>query len=122
MGAEQSYQKAVGKKINFSNDIADLQAYLKQNNTNTEIKEYNLDEIDIDKYSLYQLLHKYASKQNREKINKDYDLLDKIKLSLDMYVLYDNYNLKHKVLVTDLSKKLENQKKKIKGKSEEIDT
>jgi hypothetical protein len=121
MGAEQSYQKADSPKINFNDDIEDLQEYLAQS-TETSIlgKEYDID--NIDKYSLYDLLQKSVSSGNSQSLKDNSDLLDKIKMSLDMYVLYDNYNLKHNVLVTDLSKKLENQNKEIKGKSEEIDT
>jgi len=117
MGAEQSYQKAERPNINFYNDIEDLQEYLKPIEKTKLGKEY-----DLDKYSLYDLLQKSTSKQNLNKIKENSELLDKIKMSLDMYVLYDNYNIKHKVLVKDLSKKLENQNKKIKNKSEEIDT
>tara|TARA_B110000285_G_C14812579_1_gene462666 strand:+ start:124 stop:639 length:516 start_codon:yes stop_codon:yes gene_type:complete len=122
MGAEQSYQKKDSSSIDFNGDIEDLHEYLKPLETTKLGKEYDIDNIDLDKYSLYDLLQKSASKQNINKIKLDSELLDKIKMSLDMYVLYDNYNLKHKVLVTDLSKKLENQNKEIKGKSEEIDT
>lgn len=121
MGANQSYQKADKPNVDFKDDIKDLHEYLKPIDPPKQGKEYDLDEIDIDKYSLYDLLQKSVSDENRQKIKIDSDLLDKIKMSLDMYVLYDNYNLKHKVLITDLSKKLENQKKDIKNKSEEID-
>ena len=122
MGAEQSYQPAERPTINFYNDIEDLQEYLKPIEKTKLGKEYDIDQLDLDKYSLYDLLQKSTSKQNLNKIKENSELLDKIKMSLDMYVLYDNYNIKHKVLVTDLSKKLENQNKKIKNKSEEIDT
>ena len=122
MGAEQSYQKAERPNINFYNDIEDLQEYLKPIEKTKLGKEYDIDQLDLDKYSLYDLLQKSTSKQNLNKIKENSELLDKIKMSLDMYVLYDNYNIKHKVLVKDLSKKLENQNKKIKNKSEEIDT
>ena len=122
MGAEQSYQKEERPNINFYNDIEDLQEYLKPIETTKLGNEYDIDQIDLDKYSLYDLLQKSASKQQLNKIKENSELLDNIKMSLDTYVLYDNYNLKHKVLVTDLSKKLENQNKKIKNKSEEIDT
>jgi hypothetical protein len=124
MGAEQSYQKADSPTINFNNDIENLQLYLAESDeqSNEPANEYSLDGIDIDKYSLYDLLQKSVSSRNSQTLKNNSDLLDKIKMSLDMYVLYDNYNLKHKVLVTDLSKKLENQNKEIKGKSEEIDT
>ena len=124
MGAEQSYQKADKPTVVFKNDIQNLQLYLAQSNEQSDYptNTRSLDEIDIDKYSLYDLLKNSASNQNRQQIKMYSDLLDKIKMSLDMYVLYDNYNLKHKVLITDLSKKLENQNKEIKGKSEEIDT
>lgn len=122
MGAEQSYQKADSPNVDFKDDIKNLQLYLKPIDPPQKGTEYNLDEIDFDKYSLYDLLQKSVSHRNSQTLKNNSDLLDKIKMSLDMYVLYDNYNLKHKVLVTDLSKKLENQNKEIKGKSEEIDT
>ena len=122
MGAEQSYQKKGSSTIDFNGDIEDLEEYLKPIDTITIGKEYDIDNIDLDKYSLYDLLQKSSSQINLNKIKIDSELLDKIQMSLDMYVLYDNYNLKHKVLDIDLSKKLENQNKEIKGKSEEIDT
>ena len=122
MGAEQSYQKADTPKISFENDIYDLQEYLKPIKKEIKImKEYDISDIDIDKYSLFDLLKQSVSIKDKNKIMNDSKLLDKIKISLDMYLLYDNYNLNHKVLLKDLSKKLENQNKKLKGKSEEID-
>ena len=121
MGAEQSYQKAESPNINFDDDIEDLQEYLKPIETIKIGKEYDINSINLEKYSLYDLLKQSVSKEDTTKIKNDSKLLDKIKISLDMYLLYDNYNLKHKVLVTDLSKKLELQNKNIKGKSEEID-
>lgn len=121
MGAEQSYQKAESPNINFDDDIEDLQEYLKPIETIKIGKEYDINSINLEKYSLYDLLKQSVSKEDTTKIENDSKLLDKIKISLDMYLLYDNYNLKHKVLVTDLSKKLELQNKNIKGKSEEID-
>jgi len=118
MGAEQSYQKADSPNVDFKDDIKNLQLYLAESDASSDsVEEYSLDGIDIDKYSL---LDGDIEQEQKVKINSE--LLDKIKMSLDMYVLYDNYNLKHKVLITDLSKKLENQNKEIKGKSEEIDT
>lgn len=124
MGAEQSYQKAVSKNNYdiFYDDIEDLQEYLKHNDTTVIGKEYNLDDIDVDKYSLFKLLSNSVSKEDRNKVKDTSDLLDKIKMSLDMFVLYDNYNLKHRVLIKDLSKKLKNQNKNLKNKSEEVDT
>ena len=121
MGAEQSYQKAESPNINFDDDIEDLQEYLKPIETIKIGKEYDINSINLEKYSLYDLLKQSVSKEDTTKIENDSKLLDKIKISLDKYLLYDNYNLKHKVLVTDLSKKLELQNKNIKGKSEEID-
>ena len=122
MGAEQSYQKAKSPTVSFKQDIEDLQEYLKKPIDTIKIgKEYNINDINLDKYSLFDLLNQSISKEDTTKIRNDSKLLDKIKISLDMYVLYDNYNVKHKVMITDLSKKLENQNKYLKGRSEEID-
>lgn len=121
MGAEQSYQKADIQNINFKNDIENLQEYLKPIESIKINKEYDINNIDLDKYSLLDLLKQSVTKEDRKQIMNDSKLLDKIKISLDMYLLYDNYNLKHKVLIKDLSKKLNNQNNKLKGKSEEID-
>ena len=121
MGAEQSYQKADSPSISFKNDIEDLQEYLKPIESIKIGKEYQIDDINLDKYSLYDILKQSVSKEDTTKIMNDSKLLDKIKISLDMYLLYDNYNVKHKVMLSDLSKKLQNQNKNIKVKSEEID-
>jgi len=121
MGAEQSYQKADSPTISFKNDIEDLQEYLKPIETIKKGKEYDINSINLEKYSLYDLLKQSISKKDITKIKNDSKILDKIKISLDMYLLYDNYNVKHKVMIKDLSKKLENQNKNIKDKSEEID-
>ena len=121
MGAEQSYQKADSPNISFKDDIENLQEYLKPIETIEKGKEYDINSINLEKYSLYDLLKQSISKEDITKIKNDSKILDKIKISLDMYLLYDNYNVKHKVMITDLSKKLENQNKNIKGKSEEID-
>jgi len=121
MGAEQSYQKANNPTISFKNDIEDLQEYLKPIESIKIGKEYDINNIDLDKYSLFDLLEQSVTIENRNQIMNDSKLLDKIKISLDMYLLYDNYNLKHKILIKDLSKKLNNQNNSLKGKSEEID-
>ena len=111
MGAEQSYQKAESPNISFKNDIEDLQEYLKPIESIKKGNEYDINSINLEKYSLYDLLKQSISKKDLTKIKNDSKILDKIKLSLDMYLLYDNYNVKHKVMITDLSKKLENQNK-----------
>ena len=124
MGAEQSYQKASkSTDLNiFNDDIDDLQMYLNSKPTTSTQSGFILDSIDIDKYSLNELIEDVSiTEANRKTIKETSELLDNIKMSLDMYLLYDNYNVKNKVILKDINKKLINQNSEIKKKHEEID-
>ena len=123
MGAEQSYEKESNDDIDiFSGDIQDLQMYLNTQTQTIPEQIYELDISNIDKYSLNELIEDVSiTKANRIKIKETSELLDNIKMSLDMYLLYDNYNVKNKVILKDINKKLINQNTEIKKKHEEID-
>jgi len=121
MGASQSYQKANAQsKIVFQNDIDDLTGFLKNTfPTDSAVQSKIADDSDFFK----KIRKKYYEKTNGDDsiFNDILDNLEKIKRSIDLIMLYDNYNLKNGVIIKDLSKKYNNQLAEIKKRTEYTD-
>jgi hypothetical protein len=121
MGASQSYKKSTAQsKINFQNDIDNLTSFLEHSfptktNAASNINENgNFFKNIRDKYN--------EQKEGVDpKFNTILDNLEKIKRSIDLIMLYDNYNLKNGVIIKDLSKKYNNQLAEIKKRTEYTD-
>jgi hypothetical protein len=139
MGASQSYEKAA-LEINLNSEIEDLEIYLNLealNAENSEEEAKNLAEsskcnpknsnswCSDDKLNKYSLLKLYEEEKKGGEMSVDdktiSNNLEKIKASMDMYLLYDNYNLKNNVIIKDLKKKLQNQNAEVKTDDEQID-
>ena len=58
------------------------------------------------------------TENDNKDISSNYDAL---KTNLKLYLLYDNYNNKNSVIITDLNKKLKNQTNELKLKHEDYD-
>jgi hypothetical protein len=114
MGASQSYQKETNDSITFTNDIDDLNSFLNYSfptdATNTQITDNNFFKNIRDKVI-----------QNTGDSENIFNNLEKIKRSIDLIMLYDNYNLKNGVIIKDLSKKYNNQLAEIKKRTEYTD-
>lgn len=121
MGASQSYQKETNDPI-FTNDIDDLNSFLNYSfstNAATESKIAhprnffkNIRDNEIDS------INNLCSENCGTNI---FNNLEKIKRSIDLIMLYDNYNLKNGVIIKDLSKKYNNQLAEIKKRTEYTD-
>lgn len=141
MGASQSYEKVSESIIpNLESEIEDLEIYLGEQALNAEESEVAANALaeltncnpnvstnwcsdeNLTKYSILEL-NKLQNTGNRlSNNNKSISHnLEKIKASMDMYLLYDNYNLKNNVIIKDLEKKLRNQKDDVKTDNEQID-
>jgi hypothetical protein len=132
MGASQSYEKAALETTLIS-EIEGLESII---NTNNQTQTNTLDTITCDpnivnSWCSDRKLNKYSILKLWEDMNNDSPMsdadqtisnnLEKIKASMDMYLLYDNYNLKNTVIIKDLEKKLLNQNADVKTDSEQID-
>jgi hypothetical protein len=125
MGASQSYQKAIGQQnIDFQYDIDDLNSFLylptKSAGSTTLDDTSDFDRI---KNSIMENMAECESGENcsKEQAEKLFNNLEKIKRSIDLIMLYDNYNLKNSVIIKDLSKKSNNQLAEIKKRTEYTD-
>jgi len=123
MGASQSYQKADEKSIidNFQNDIDNLNSFL-----NYEFPPITMATSTIDDKFFNNIRTKIEKRGvgtdgTQTNISDIFDKLEKIKRSIDLIMLYDNYNLKNSVIIKDLSKKSINQLAEIKKRTEYTD-
>ena len=121
MGASQSYQKSNAQQnINFQNDIDNLNSFLehsfptKTNAPSTIYKDGNFFKKIRDQYN-------EQTEGVDPKFNTILDNLEKIKRSIDLIMLYDNYNINNSVIIKDLSKKSTNQLAEIKKRTEYTD-
>jgi len=116
MGASSSYQKKGHIEIELDLEVQNLQAYLddKYNTPDGDAKLIDTNELDnlFDKY-----LNKDLNNQQKQDILK----VQKLKTSMELYLLYDNYNVKNSVIIKDLTKKYENQMKELKNQNEKND-
>jgi hypothetical protein len=115
MGASQSYQKPTAQSnIDFQYDIDDLTSFLNYSfptdATNTQITDPNF----------FKNIRNKVIKNTGDSENI-FNNLEKIKRSIDLIMLYDNYNLKNGVIIKDLSKKYNNQLAEIKKRTEYTD-
>ena len=120
MGASQSYQKANAQSnINFQNDIDDLTGFLNYSfptvTVQSKITDPNFFKNIRDK-AIENTIH-----SEKEDMQNIFNNLEKIKRSIDLIMLYDNYNLKNGVIIKDLSKKYNNQLAEIKKRTEYTD-
>ena len=129
MGATQSYEKASVNNTDLDNTIDDLDSILsddiaKQTQThtcNTSVSTSWCHDDNLNKYSILKLWEKAGvDGQGDTEISKLLNNLEKIKASMDMYLLYDNYNLKNNVIIKDLEKKIRNQNGDVKTDDEKI--
>ena len=132
MGAAQSYEKASVNNPQLSNTIDDLNSILKNDtnpnpNPNPNPTCNTLDSTswchddNLNKYSILKLWEKAGVDGSGDtEISKLSNNLEKIKASMDMYLLYDNYNLKNNVIIKDLEKKIRNQNGDVKTDEEKI--
>jgi len=120
MGASQSYQKPTAQSnINFQYDIDDLTSFLNYSfptdATNTQITNPNFFKNIRNK------VIKNTGNSEDVDMKNIFNNLEKIKRSIDLIMLYDNYNLKNGVIIKDLSKKYNNQLAEIKKRTEYTD-
>lgn len=111
MGASSSYQKKGHTELD--SEVQNLQAYLNHKYTTPvgDAKLINLDSL-FNEY-----LEKNLSPNQKLHILK----VQKLKTSMELYLLYDNYNVKNSVIIKDLTKKYENQMKELKKQNEQND-
>ena len=111
MGASSSYQKKGHTELD--SEVQNLQAYLNHKYTTPvgDTKLINLDSL-FNEY-----LEKNLSPNQKLHILK----VQKLKTSMELYLLYDNYNVKNSVIIKDLTKKYENQMKELKKQNEQND-
>ena len=120
MGASQSYQKPnTQPNIDFQNDIDDLTSFLNYSfptvTVQSKITDPNFFKNIRDK-AIENTIH-----SEKEDMQNIFNNLEKIKRSIDLIMLYDNYNLKNGVIIKDLSKKYNNQLAEIKKRTEYTD-
>jgi hypothetical protein len=139
MGASQSYGKVTESDDDLNSNINKLIDYLDAEGGGDEEEESadgTQPEQEIcnstipnswchdDKLSRHSIekLNELSSNGVLSPENIDISTnLEKIKASMDMYLLYDNYNLKNNVIIKDLKKKLQNQNAEVKTDDEQID-
>ena len=110
MGASQSYQKPTALTIKFENDIDNLTEFLKPHSTTSVLSESGASATSAA-----------ADAAGAAAVAAGKDTLNKIRRSIDLIMLYDNYNLKNGVIIKDLSKKYKNQLAEIKKRTEYTD-
>lgn len=120
MGASQSYQKPTAQSnIDFQYDIDDLTSFLNYPfptvTVQSKITDPNFFKNIRDK-AIENTIH-----SEKEDMQNIFNNLEKIKRSIDLIMLYDNYNLKNGVIIKDLSKKYNNQLAEIKKRTEYTD-
>ena len=127
MGASQSYQKRIKiDELSLANDIDDLTGFLNYRfPTNASVESSETDEdffntIRNDKIASINELCK-TDKDSSECGTNIFNNLEKIKRSIDLIMLYDNYNINNGVIIKDLSKKYNNQIAEIKKRTEYTD-
>jgi len=117
--AEQPANINENKLLNIINQppaVSSFQEYVNQsgipNIVDDDLKRYT------DEYKF--LLGKYGTceESNDDDIRKK---LDEIENAYKLYLLYDNYKIKNKVMNKDLNKKYKNQNKNIKSGYESVD-
>ena len=117
MGASSSYQKKDHIENELDSEVQNLQAYLddKYNTPDGVAKLIDTNELDnlFDKY-----LNTYFSDTNKTNAIRK---VQELKTSMELYLLYDNYNVKNSVIIKDLTKKYENQMKELKNQNEKND-
>tara|TARA_B110000967_G_C18727938_1_gene481111 strand:- start:119 stop:625 length:507 start_codon:yes stop_codon:yes gene_type:complete len=120
MGASQSYQKADEQStIDFQDDIDNLNSFL-----NYEFPTITMATSTIGDTDFFNKIRTKIEKRGvgtQTNISDIFDKLEKIKRSIDLIMLYDNYNLKNSVIIKDLSKKSINQLSEIKKRTEYTD-
>jgi len=117
MGASQSYQKETNDSINFTNDIENLNSFLNYSFPTDGATQSKITDPIFFKNIRDKVIH-----HNNELDMQDiFNNLEKIKRSIDLIMLYDNYNLKNGVIIKDLSKKYNNQLSEIKKRTEYTD-
>ena len=112
MGASQSYQKHTALSIKFENDIDNLTEFLKPHSTTSVLSESATSATAGAAADAAAGAAAVAAGKNT---------LYKIRRSIDLIMLYDNYNLKNGVIIKDLSKKYKNQLAEIKKRTEYTD-
>ena len=122
MGANNSYEKNTNPDVDDTNPEAEidglfdaLQSYLNTPHTTIPVATIQgtlpvltLDTLDAEQVRLL-------------KTSNGYEIIIKLKTSLDLYSLYNNYSRKNSVIIKDLSKKYKNQNKELKNQSENND-
>jgi len=111
MGASSSYQKKGHSEL--YSEVQNLQAYLDHKYT-TPVGNATLINLDS-------LFNEYLDKDLNKKQTEDILKVQKLKTSMELYLLYDNYNVKNSVIIKDLTKKYENQMKELKKQNEKND-
>ena len=117
MGANNSYEKNTNPDVvdDLNSLFATLEEYLNTPHTTIPVATIqgtltipDLDNLDDEQLRLL-------------KTSKGYEIIIKLKTSLDLYSLYNNYSRKNSVIIKDLSKKYKNQNKELKNQSENND-
>jgi hypothetical protein len=133
MGSSYSYQKANESANIFDNDIDNLNNFLSYSfPTNSTAVSTIDDDPDFFKNIRDKVLEdivdhepdendKCPVESEKEKAEKLFNNLEKIKRSIDLIMLYDNYNINNDVIIKDLSKKYNNQMLEIKKRTESTD-
>ena len=114
MGASSSYQKKGHSDLeSLDSEVQNLQAYLNHN--------YTKPVGDATLINLDSLFNEYLEKKLSPNQKEDILKVQKLKTSMELYLLYDNYNVKNSVIIKDLTKKYENQMKELKNQNEKND-
>ena len=118
MGANNSYEKNTKLPDVEAEDISglfdELQTYLNESASTPPtssvgtLKTLDLDNLDDEQLRLL-------------KNSTGGESIIKLKTSLDLFTLYNNYSRKNSVIIKDLSKKYKNQNKELKNQSENND-
>ena len=114
MGASQSYQKPTALPIDFENDIDNLTDFLSSSSTTSVLSEAGASATSAAGAAADAAAGAAAVAAGKNTLNK-------IRRSIDLIMLYDNYNLKNGVIIKDLSKKYKNQLAEIKKRTEYTD-
>ncbi len=117
MGASQSYEKATGTELNFEYDIENLSSFLNQTKPSGQTTQSG----GVITFNDLRDTNNYSDQTLQATFNNTVNNTEKIKRSLDLIQLYDNYNLKNNVIIKDLSKKYNNQIAEIKNRNESTD-
>lgn len=117
MGANNSYEKnsISDAESQISSLFDELQNYLNESASTNPVATIQgiLPVLTLDNLDDEQLRLLKKSKGN--------DSIIKLKTSLDLFALYNNYSRKNSVIIKDLSKKYKNQNKELKKQSENND-